>query len=947
MLTRPLRTVTTDHDGGVHKCAGEKREPRSTASGWNVGGSGSPVDDQPDDLIKRLRDPAARRDFKTLSLFGPHGVGCQITAKDALTTADGKYLADTIVDFHNMTLLMIHETQLPTDNPGKAAAMVREAEHIVIPKEVIPQQTNDKDCGVFVCMYMKALVRSDFTTVRKWVSCDGVTAKDFRRGMRADVCSLAAGELMVQLLMEGVVVPLQPIPVVGDQGVLLFPRGDDVRLELARLSRDRTNMELDGFVMASAITSIARALGYNLNELRAACAHELGTCGTPLLVRSHAAENLAERQACKEMLADMLHEKPEPLPPSPAIWSHKHQDETDAALKARIESTEMNGPNTPDTSPGKGQVGEMRKTRSAAARAKAGAGIGEKKRGGTSEYTGVWFETRVRKWCTKLTADPSTCRQVRLGAYQREEDAAYAYAAGAFVIRRKDTFPKVMELNAGEMAALEGCIEDDVRHLVHKRQWYRWREWRKAMDDIGVKPGTPFELEKSGKANSQAPRHGNSVVAPGEAGNADGESVEGSPGAGSDASSPEPNPTDAREGESSASRGTATLRRKEGPCASVGNGSKARPEKRRKVSDLPGAEEEADAPPPEPEPESSDDDPNEALPRVNAAADDDAEETNEERSDSAPVTRVEFDAMRKTQQDTAVTLARLETALLASLANHTAKKRKSDNARVDCDRATNARKGRRVATPEESELDEDEEICEQLRVHLFIAADSKSMTFYPCSAAKTAALCAVIENLPLPFSSLALAADKARRSDLNRTLSDWKTAAAGRVRDIALPKLGLFRDERDARSPWAAPRARSAARVRERLALTLDGEGKSHFEMHRRPRMINGTVTLKLYHMAWLEHVVTDAIRFWETRKGRLSNSAGVNAQIVDGLRECALTDVMAAVDEFQPAYDAPTSSWAWGRHGLRLSSCGIERQATAAPAGSESVREGDNLSLN
>ncbi|CAI5992833.1 unnamed protein product [Closterium sp. NIES-65] len=603
--------------------------------------------------------------------------------------------------------------------------------------------------------------------------------------MRADVCRLAAGELMVQLLMEGVVVPLQPIPVVGDQGVLLFPRGDDVRLELAWLSRDRTNMELDGFVMASAITSIARALGYNLNELRAACAHELGTCGTPLLVRSHAAENLAERQACKETLADMLHEKPEPLPPSPAIWSHKHQDETDAALKARIESAEMNGSNTPDTSPGKGQVGEMQKTRSAAARAKAGAGIGEKKRGGTSEYTGVWFETRVRKWCTKLTADPSTWRQVRLGAYQREEDAAYAYAAGAFVIRRKDTFPKVMELNAGEMAALEGCIEDDVRHLMHKRQWYRWREWRKAIDDIGVKPGTPFELEKSGKANSQAPREGTSVDAPGEAGDADGESVEG------------------------------TSRR-----------------------------------PPVP-------------------------------------------------------------------------------------KAWGARDKKAV------------EICEQLRVHLFIAADSKSMTFYPSSAAKTAALCAVIENLPLPFASLALAANKARRSDLNRTLSDWKTAAAGRVRDIALPKLGLFRDERDARSPWAAPRARSAARVRERLALTLDGEGKSPFEMHRRPRMINGTVTLKLYHMAWLEHVVTDAIRFWETRKGRLSNSAGVNAQIVDGLLECALTDVMAAVDEFQPAYDAPTSSWAWGRHGLRLSSCGIERQATAAPAGSESVREGDNLSLN
>ncbi|CAI5946466.1 unnamed protein product, partial [Closterium sp. NIES-65] len=44
-------------------------------------------------------------------------------------------------------------------------------------------------------------------------------------------------------------------------------------------------------------------------------------------------------------------------------------------------------------------------------------------------------------------------------------------------------------------AALEGAIVDDVRHLVQKRKWYRWREWRKAMDYIGVLPGTPFKPE--------------------------------------------------------------------------------------------------------------------------------------------------------------------------------------------------------------------------------------------------------------------------------------------------------------------------------------------------------------------------------------------------------------------------------------------------------------------
>ncbi|CAI5522641.1 unnamed protein product [Closterium sp. Naga37s-1] len=691
--------------------------------------------------------------------------------------------------------------------------------------------------------------------------------------MRADVCSLATGELLVQLLLEEIQVPLQPIPIVGDHGVLMFPKDDDVRMELARMSRERTNMELGGFVLASAVTSIAKALGYDLPELRAACAHELSTCGTPLLRRLSEAKNSAERSGAQQTLAEMLHETPEPLRPVPAIWARRQQEDTGATRKARSDSDETQGPNTHDTSPDKCRGGGTRKPRSAAAKATASAGSGEKKRGGTSEYTGVWFEKHVGKWCTKFTADPSTGRQVRLGAYQREEDAAYAYAAGAFVIRRKDTFPKVMELTAAEMTALEGCIEDDVRHLVHKRQWYRWREWRKAMDDIGIKPGTPFQPEKGGKSNPQARRLCTSVDAPGGGAEGDGESVEVSTGEGVDGEAP--NQPDAREGESSSSRGTvAKNRRKEGPSSSVGNGRSARNEKRRKVSDLPETEEETEAPPEEPEPESSDDNPNEALPRVNAAADDDVDQTNEERSDSAPVTREEFDVMCKTQKDTSATLARLETALLASLANHTAKKRKRDNARGVFDRAPNARKARRVATPEESDLDEDE-VEEEHWQHM-----------------RSGLTCAVPVSIADVFA-----------------ISKWSADRRG--------------------MPFASGAFAACARAAFK------------------PRMINGTVTLKLYHMAWLEHVVTDAIRFWETRKGRLSNSAGVNAQIVDGLRECALTDVMAAVDEFQPAYDATTSSWAWGRHGLRLSSCGIERLATAAPAASESGREGDNLSLN
>ncbi|CAI5525812.1 unnamed protein product [Closterium sp. Naga37s-1] len=211
--------------------------------------------------------------------------------------------------------------------------------------------------------------------------------------MRRDVCSLAMGELFVQLYMEQVEVPLQPTARVGDEGCLLFPTDDET------------------------------------------------------------------------------------------------QGGSDVHTQGHVSNTVK--PNTPDATPVKGRRAGRRMQKTSATLVKASGAGGVGKRGGTSEYTGVWFDLRVRKWCVKIVAEPLTGKQVRLGAYMDEKDAAYAYAAGAIVIRRKDHFPKVMALTDAEMAALEGAIVDDVRH----RQWYRWREWRIAMNDIGVLPGTPFKLE--------------------------------------------------------------------------------------------------------------------------------------------------------------------------------------------------------------------------------------------------------------------------------------------------------------------------------------------------------------------------------------------------------------------------------------------------------------------
>ncbi|CAI7896374.1 unnamed protein product [Closterium sp. NIES-54] len=240
----------------------------------------------------------------------------------------------------------------------------------------------------------------------------------------------------------------------------------------------------------------------------------------------------------------------------------------------------------------------------------------------------------------------------------------------------------------------------------------------------------------------------------------------------------------------------------------------------------------------------SDDNPNEALPRLNSVQSDDedaaeAEDEEEARADEedagaecwpheTPVTREEMTSLRELQEATARAISRLEYVFLAKPAGDGKQKRKrrrkhasgngkqrterrnlttSDTASEDEEEAEEGLEGH-IRSSSSAILQEAlnllpadkgwkrlsplQQICEQARDHLFIRRPNKHLTFYPSSAAKTWGICAVVDNLPVNYASLALAADKARRVDFDRSLSDWKTRAAGRVRDISLPKLGLF-----------------------------------------------------------------------------------------------------------------------------------------------------------
>ncbi|CAI5498145.1 unnamed protein product [Closterium sp. Naga37s-1] len=338
------------------------------------------------------------------------------------------------------------------------------------------------------------------------------------------------------------------------------------------------------------------------------------------------------------------------------------------------------------------------------------------------------------------------------------------------------------------------------------------------------------------------------------------------------------------------------------------------------------------------------------------------------------VSRAVFDSLKRAQDDNAKTVARLEEILLKALAkspvgSHRRKAEKQRDPGLGC---ANPKRRRVEARSDASEGDEDDEsddsrrhhmrssrspvlqsaldllpadkawkrICDLVRVYLFLSKPFATMTFYQSSDDKTDGVCAVLDRLPYSYACLALAADKSRRADFNKTLSEWKTRAAARVRDIALPKLGLFRDERDASSPWALEKERSAEKIRGRIGLAGEGEetlALSNWSNDRqgmpfasaafvacakaafKPKKPGVPLTLNVYHLAWLEHVVTDAVMYWEERKGRLSNSAGGNGHVVNRLKVLAKGAVERAIGVFNPEWDAERQAWISGRHGMLL----------------------------
>ncbi|CAI5518344.1 unnamed protein product [Closterium sp. Naga37s-1] len=308
------------------------------------------------------------------------------------------------------------------------------------------------------------------------------------------------------------------------------------------------------------------------------------------------------------------------------------------------------------------------------------------------------------------------------------------------------------------------------------------------------------------------------------------------------------------------------------------------------IADAPGtANDKADTAPPPPVP----DNPFVAMPCASAQQASGSQREETFANDNVVISRAELEALKTARDDSDRRIARLEALLLAAqdLRVQNKRPRGPGEERARGDARSSKRRQVESGSEDASSAEDDEEEAEAEPVRARRERRRRHMT---------------VSSSPILQEAFKHAGGKGMEEDL--TLSTWSESKSGMI---------------------------FASGAFTACAMTA-------FQ----PKRVTGTVTVKLYQMAWLEHVVTDTILNWDKCKARLSNSAGGNAQVVNGLHEVAGAAVAQAIQDFKPKYDADAAAWVWGEHGLMLSSCRLEhlipgRYAQRAPA----VEEGASVS--
>ncbi|CAI5475250.1 unnamed protein product [Closterium sp. Yama58-4] len=897
------------------------------------------VDPEPDDVVVRVARKSKDVSFTSMSLNNRAGQSCVVTARDLVTIADGQCLTDAIIDFHNILLSIEH----PRTPNGKTWAVMdsmayqyatgynKPFQHgkgeslLAVDFLAIPVFKGNHYSLIIVCEPAKlfrkdgegdgdklqmvlfdsegthagdptvfdgakllldittkqlhpecdherlvstlwsadcVVMQSDFSTVLKYLYLDGVSGGQYRRRMRADLSAHAACELVPALTTRGKIVPPQYAPRTSEIGAVRASDEVDMRSRLAQYQVEVYGLRRELVIWGAAMTALGNAMGYSRDQMLAAAAYVVKTeggayrsiepggspstpphlpterTGGPLPAEPCGVQSCAKGGFVAHTELGVIHRHPRPLPP---------------LSRASPAHDSPGGPKTPTN--GNGEVGpgvrattEVLLDMPAAKRGEkrprvdggslaaegttaAGGGGGS---GGSSQYTGSML------------------------------DHSAGGVHGSSNMETSDASIEPQPASRSQRVSKPPSYLRNAYQLTQKRQ-----RGRKAERSVAV-PAKRARVTKAKGVPLNASAAPETSVA--EAPQAE---VEISVGAGDE------------DIESESEARPAPSRSKN--LASVMAESQATATTR-----------------PRPPPVRVPDNPFVAMPVAGSSRDPTApgEETH------ILISRAEFEALKKAQEASARTVARLEEELRSAKAVQArAPPRRPDEHVSGSGGASGRKRKRREELADEETSDEESEdepptkrghlrvskspvlqralnflpankswkrACDLVKDYLFFEKENARITFYPSSDDKTVGVCAVIERLPFDFATLALAADKARRSDLNKALSEWKSGAAGRTRDISCPRMGLFRDERDTRSPWATKKDRTLEEIRSHYGLLLgvdDPLALSKFGNDRegmpfasgafvacavaafKPKKVVGPLTVKLYHLAWLEHV--------------------------------------------------------------------------------------------
>ncbi|CAI5459933.1 unnamed protein product [Closterium sp. Yama58-4] len=422
-----------------------------------------------------------------------------------------------------LVLSELAKASTPSANMEFVDKTLKEADCIILREDKLPQQPNKEDCGIFVCQYLKTLVNTDFATVLSGIWFQGVTPHQYRREMRRDLCAHASGALLQQLQDMGIEIPPQDEGRVTDEGTVVQVKnavvGDGRPAPVTRPVEDARVTEVmrrvacltnDVRYLNATVTVIANFVGLRRDEVVSAASQLLlhgghpGTGTNADAGGNKTAPRIPQRPSARKTRADSSPEKdgvrngtrvalastfaaceptssllPNPLlsqgaiphwmftrgrqllgngvPPGDAAWGDTHGQET------------LKGEEEEDLVSDSDDDGEDEDTCA-------------------TTYTGVKLDKRTGKFGVKiLIKERGKRKQQRLGAYTTEEEAAFAYAAGAFVLRPRDRIPNTVTLSAAEKAMLRGCTKEDLQILVEARKWWRWRSWREALESVSCR----------------------------------------------------------------------------------------------------------------------------------------------------------------------------------------------------------------------------------------------------------------------------------------------------------------------------------------------------------------------------------------------------------------------------------------------------------------------------